>query len=452
MTMDKNIIKNELDVSVISGDLERASSSSKDTSLDKNDGVWIPDGGAKAWINLIGAFAGLTGAMGSINSNGALQEYITQNIFPNYSQSTLGWMFSLFSFTCFGLVLFVGPLFESFGSRVCMTIGISLFTLGYMSLSGSTKLYQFLLCNIIAGLGLSFVFGSSVGIIGHYFRKRRAFCLGIGFSGGALGGIVFPIVMRSLLPKVGFGWTIRVLGFIMITLFLIDLALTKDRRKETNPNSGDDSFYQKTIGRIRFGAFKEKIFSALVFSLMCNSFAFVVTLIYIVSYSVAAGYSYNVSTNLTIIMNATSILGRCFGGFLADTYGRFNVLLLISTMSTLCFLILWIPDPVSHTYVGLVIFSALYGISLGSCIPIGPSAVGQISKTSEFTSRYGTSSVVVSLLNLAGVPAGGAIIDTVGGIKGYDNLVIFITCISFLGWVGAFFARYFLVGFKWQKV
>lgn len=444
--------KNDLDVSVLSKDLEKSQTPKIEVDLDKDDGIFIPDGGVKAWMNLAGAFCGLTGCMGIMNSNGAVQEYISQNVLPHDSQATIGWIFSLFNFTCFGTLLFVGPLFESYGSRKCLIIGASLFTLGYMSLSESTKLYQFVLSIVASGLGLSFVFGTSVGIIGHYFRKRRGCCLGIGFSGGAIGGIIFPIIMRSLFPKVGFSWTIRVLGFVIIGLFLLDLALTIDRRKELNPETNEDTFYKKTIGRIQLRAFKEKPFAALVIAMMCNSFSFFITLTYIVSYSVAVGYTYHDSTNLTIIMNATSIVGRSCGGYVADRYGHFNVLLSISSLSTMCYLILWIPKPIAHTYVGLVVFSAFYGIALGSNIPIGPSAIGQISKTTEFTSRYGTMSVFVSLLSLAGVPVGGAIIGTNKTLKGYDNMVIFVTFISILGWFGAFFARYFLVGFSWKRV
>lgn len=445
-------LKTDKGFSESSVDLEKVTSKEIDLTLDEDDGVYIPDGGIRAWINLAGVCAGLTGCMGILNSNGTVEEYLASNVLPNDSKSTIGWIFSILNFLCFGSVLFVAPLFESYGSRVCFSVGIAFFTLGYISMSESTKLYQFILCSVATGTGLSFVFASSIGIIGHYFRKRRAFCLGIGFSGGAVGGIVFPIVMRSLFPKIGFGWTIRVLAFIIISLFLVDLALTSDRRKEINANSELATFYQKTVGKIKLGAFKEKTFTALVIAMACNSFTFLITLTYVVSYSVAAGYSYHASTNLTVIMNATSILGRSCGGWMADRYGRFNVLWIVSTTNTLLFLILWIPPQIAHTYTGLVVFSAIYGVALGSNIPIGPSCVGQISKTTEFSSRYGTSSIVTSMINLTGLPIGGAIIGSGKTLAGYDNMVYFVAGLSIIAWIAASTARYFLVGFAWKKI
>ena len=53
--------------------------------------------------------------------------------------------------------------------------------------------------------------------------------LGIVTSGNSVGGIVYPVVVRQLLPKVGFGWTVRVLGFINIASFLVVIAFMKPR-------------------------------------------------------------------------------------------------------------------------------------------------------------------------------------------------------------------------------
>lgn len=414
----------------------------------EDDDVYIPDGGTKAWVNLVGVFCGFTSCMGIVNSNGALEQYLASDVLSNESHSLIGWVFSLFNFSCFGMLILVAPIFENYGSNVCMTISICLFTVGYMSLSESTELYQFILSSIAAGFGLAFTFGTCIGVLGHYFRRRRAFCLGIGFSGGAIGGIIFPIIMRSLFSKIGFKWTIKVLGFVMIALLILGLVLMTDRRKEVLPSlSPDDSFFKKTLGRIKLSAFKNKTFAALVVGNMCFSFSFQITLTYIVSYGVAVGNSYHTATNLTVIMNATSIVGRSFGGYMADRYGRFNVLLVIGTLTIFCYLVLWVPAPISHTFAGLIVFSAVYGVALGSNISLAPSALGQISKASDFSSNYGTSSVCTSLLNLAGIPIGGAIING-GTVADYDHLVLFITGVSMAGWIAIFYARYSLVGMK----
>jgi len=35
-------------------------------------------------------------------------------------------------------------------------------------------------------------------------------------SGSGLGGVVYPIMFKNLLNQVGFGWSVRALGFLML--------------------------------------------------------------------------------------------------------------------------------------------------------------------------------------------------------------------------------------------
>ena len=62
-----------------------------------------------------------------------------------------------------------------------------------------------------------------------YFSSKRAVAIGIAASGGATGGLVFPVIVQQLLPKIGFGWTVRVLGFVMLALQAIAFIFMKSR-------------------------------------------------------------------------------------------------------------------------------------------------------------------------------------------------------------------------------
>ena len=56
-------------------------------------------------------------------------------------------------------------------------------------------------------------------------------------SGTATGGIVFPVIARQLTDKVGFGWTIRVMGFIILanSIIILVLARTRGSPRSTGP-------------------------------------------------------------------------------------------------------------------------------------------------------------------------------------------------------------------------
>lgn len=80
---------------------------------------------------------------------------------------------------------------------------IILTTAGYYEL--------FLAQGLCTGIGNGLLFCPSLSILSTYFLKNRGIAIGLAATGTATGGIIFPIVAQQLLPKIGFGWTVRVM-------------------------------------------------------------------------------------------------------------------------------------------------------------------------------------------------------------------------------------------------
>jgi predicted membrane-bound spermidine synthase len=53
--------------------------------------------------------------------------------------------------------------------------------------------------------------------------------MGLASTGNAVGGMIYPIIVQQLLPKIGFAWTTRVLGFLNLTLLGIAIAFMRPR-------------------------------------------------------------------------------------------------------------------------------------------------------------------------------------------------------------------------------
>lgn len=70
-----------------------------------------------------------------------------------------------------------------------------------------------------------------MGAIGHYFNKKRGAAMGLAISGSSLGGVMFPLALGKMLfnPKLSFGWSIRICGFIMIALIAPAVFAIKSR-------------------------------------------------------------------------------------------------------------------------------------------------------------------------------------------------------------------------------
>lgn len=80
----------------------------------------------------------------------------------------------------------------------------------------------------------------AMGAIGHYFNKKRGAAMGLALSGSSLGGLTFPLMLGKLLynPRLSFGWTIRIAGFIMLGLCVPAVLAIKTRlpRRTTKTN------------------------------------------------------------------------------------------------------------------------------------------------------------------------------------------------------------------------
>lgn len=427
----------------------------------------FPEGGIQAYTVLFGSFCGMIASLAFINSSGVLQSYLLDHILVDVPTSTVGWIFSINSFIEFGALLVIGPFFDRVGARIPLVIGMIMSTVGFLCSSWAHETYQFILSySILGGLGSSLVFCLNISVLSHWFLKKRGQAIGISYIGGALGGALFPVMYRALFPKIGFGWTIRAATLIVFGLLCVSLLLIKDRRsvfvKPNNQPNLDDAkddlvatkkkplILMEILTSVDIRVFKDKIYTCLVFSLLGQGFAFLVSMVFLTSYSVAHGFSESNSYLLILTFNCLSIPGRLIPGIIADYYGRFNMLCLICILSSVAILVLWINPYVSHTLTGLFIFAGVYGFTSGSTLSLSPACVGQISKTEDFAKRTGTAFFIFSFGDLVGIPIGGAIAS--GSAKSFDNLVIFVAVMAVAGTIGAISSRYLYAGFKLVKV
>jgi MCP family monocarboxylic acid transporter-like MFS transporter 10 len=71
---------------------------------------------------------------------------------------------------------------------------------------------------------------------------RVALGFGMAACGTSVGGIVFPIAVRKLLPLVGFPWTMRITGFIIMLALGLGMSLVRLRLPPSNIEGGIFNF------------------------------------------------------------------------------------------------------------------------------------------------------------------------------------------------------------------
>jgi MFS family permease len=99
-----------------------------------------------------------------------------------------------------------------------------------MMTSLATEYYQFILAqSIVSAAGAACIFYPSVNAISTWFYHRRAFAIGIVTSGSSVGGVIMPIMVERLIPRVGFGWAMRSCAFLILALCVVANLTIKSR-------------------------------------------------------------------------------------------------------------------------------------------------------------------------------------------------------------------------------
>lgn len=393
-----------------------------------------PDGGLQAWIQVVCAWLALANTWGFVNSFGAFQTYYATII--SESASNISWIGSIQTFLLFALGMFSGRALDAGYFRPTVILGISIQILGIFTMSVSKTYWQLLLTHgVCTGLGGGIFFVPVLGVCSTYFAKRRGMAMGIVTSGNAAGGIIYPIVVRQLLDKVGYGWAVRVLGFINIASLAVVIAFMKPRLPP-----------RKSGPLIDVDSLKDVPYVLHVLG-MC----FLMPAVYFVFYYVASfardelGMSYTNSLNLVVILNGVGIPARVLPGIISDRYlGVFNTVILCVTVKCI---VLWCWLAVS-SIPAYYVFTVFYGIFCAAYQSLFPTTIAALSNDITKTgTRLGMAFTTIGFSALIGGPLAGAILKASGG---YMGPTVWASLSSVLGTALVVCVRGWKWGWKWN--
>lgn len=187
-----------------------------------------PDGGLQAWTQVVMAHLILFCTWGFINSFGFFQAYYEETMNVNATQ--ISWVASIQVFLLSFIGSFSGRLMDAGYYRYCLIGGFTFQIVGIFMVSLSRRYWQvFLAQGICCGIGDGLLFCPTTALIATYFVKNRSLALGLVLSGSSTGGLIFPIMVQQLLPRIGFAWTVRSMGFVVLFCFIVCLALASTR-------------------------------------------------------------------------------------------------------------------------------------------------------------------------------------------------------------------------------
>jgi MFS family permease len=221
-----------------------------------NDPGPPPDGGSTAWIVLVLAHLINLITWGLFNAFGVLQTYYVQEL--QLPPSNISWIGSIQGFLLFFVCTFSGRLSDAGYFRQTFGIGSILMLLGIFGASASTTYWQLILSQgICLGLGGGLCYCPAISIAATYFSKKQPLALGIVASGSSTGGLIFGAILQQLLPRIGYAWTMRVMGFFILVTLVLGNLFIKPRRliKSQGPMVEWAAFKDPVYAYFAFGMF-----------------------------------------------------------------------------------------------------------------------------------------------------------------------------------------------------
>jgi MFS family permease len=392
-----------------------------------------PDGGIRAWNQALVAHLVIFNTWGYINSFGVFQTYYLQIL--DRPPADISWIGSIQVFLLFFIGAVSGRATDAGHYRLIFITGSIFLLLGMFTTSVCTEYWQFMLAQgICVGIGCGLLFCPTLALIPTYFSKKRAIAVGIAASGTTTGGMIIPGIFEGLLPRVGFGWTVRVLAFVTLAFQLLSFALARTRIPP-----------RKTGNLLELSAFKEAPYALFTIGVFLCFLSVYPAYYYVGEFATTViGVSQGNSFNLLIVMNGIGAIGRLLPPWISDRYtGPTNMMIPMVVLSAVT-LYCWVPI---YNEAGLWAFSVFYGLFSSAVNGLFPTALSRLTDDlSKMGTRMGMVFSTISFATLVGTPITGALITHMDG--NYLGAQMFAASIMLGGAIFLILARTAKVGLK----
>ncbi|KAI8261176.1 Aspyridones efflux protein apdF [Colletotrichum sp. SAR 10_98] len=190
---------------------ERASATVASVAEQQRQYGDTPDGGLLAWTQVAMGHLVIFNCWGYITSFGFFQQYYVEQL--QRTASDISWIGSMQMFLLNFVGFFSGRTVDSGYFRLSLGIGCAFQVAGVFLTAFSTQYWQlFLAQGVCSGLGHGFLFAPIVSILPTYFKKNRAVAVSLATCGASTGGMVFPVIAYFAMPRLGFRWTVIIMG------------------------------------------------------------------------------------------------------------------------------------------------------------------------------------------------------------------------------------------------
>ncbi|KZL69282.1 MFS monocarboxylate transporter [Colletotrichum tofieldiae] len=391
-----------------------------------------PDGGLQGWLQVVAAFLLVLDGFGFITAFGVFQtHYRTLWSKDVISDMDISWIGSMQIFLLFLLGTVSGRLIDAGYFRMTLIAGSIFQVGGVFAASFSSQYWQFLLSQGIAtGIGNGMHFTGLVWLVSLYFTKKRGLALGISSCGAPVGAVIFTIIAREMIDTIGYQWTLRTMGFLILANSIIIFLIARPKKAT---RTGGPLLELSAFTELPYLLFTVGMFLAL----LGVYFAYYYVRTWKIPYGSLVrqqlthcqvpnfgrdklNLTQDEALTVLIVMSAVGIIGRLIPPYFADKSIKPLRTLVISLLLSSLNIFAWIA--VSST-AGLYVWVVAYSFTANAVQTLFTASMGEVtSDMSKLGVRIGMVFTVVSFACLVGNPIGGALVNNNGGVYTYAQI------------------------------
>ncbi|KAL3704008.1 hypothetical protein TMatcc_009698 [Talaromyces marneffei ATCC 18224] len=378
----------------------------------------FPEGGREGWTCLLGSCLLMFPSFGFQSAVGSVQDYISMHQLVEYSIRDVGWISAILVFLTQFLGVQVGPLFDRYGPRILLICGSTASFTSYILLAECTKYWHFILCLSILG----------------GFHRRRALPSGLCMAGSSAGGAVIPLILQVLFERGDWKPAIRTVALVALGCYTLGVIMVRGRLPGHTSKAMVD-----------FRAFRSLRLCFLTVAVFSFEFIIFGCAALLPTYVRFAGMSSTVQFYSLTVLNSMSFMGRVLPGFVADQFGRFNVLLCLVVVTLVVMAGVWLPWG-SRNDATLYAVVAIFGFSSGGWLSLAPVCAGQLCRTEDYGRYYGTIYFVAAFGVLLTVPVGSDLLQSTSP----QVLIGFYSAVLLVGFIALALSRWALLDWRWK--
>lgn len=190
----------------------------------------FPEGGLRAWLVVTGSFSIISGTFGLISSVGLFQAYWQEHQLSRYTTRDIGWISAVNVFFNLFLGVQIGPLFDRYGPRGLVAAGSVVYVASLVLLAQCRVYWHLMLVyGVLSGASSAFLTTTALAVVAHWFERKRGVASGVAFVGSSVGGIAFPLILKSAFEHLSWAWSIRLVALIVLVLMVIGNLCVRGR-------------------------------------------------------------------------------------------------------------------------------------------------------------------------------------------------------------------------------